>query len=186
MQGAVAEEQVARARVNPQGTVELSISLLGPLVGLIAILIAIWLWQVKRWSDARPAVTFFVAGGETSSGQLFGFKIQNPGQVEVYNCSLFVTWSDSPSWRKDFLHPGESLHASVPIASHVQQQEIKSLAAWMDFFDRYGRQFRASLGLKQEWHAGRHMFFVHQAAKQQITTRPHWFRDLLRWGAVYP
>ncbi len=168
-----------------QWNAEVVISILGPLVGVVAVLLAVLLWQVKRWSDARPAVGLFVAGAETSSGQIFSFKLESLSQVPAHNCSLFVAWADRPVWRKRSLQPGENWHISVPIAADVQQREIEDITARLDFSDSFGRQYRASLGLRQEWRTDHHVYFVHQAG-QLTTTRPRWLRDLFCWRTVYP
>ena len=171
--------------MNAQWNAEVGISILGPLVGVVAVLLAVLLWQFKRWSDARPAVNFFVVGGETSGGQLFGFDVENPGHGPAYNCSLFVTWSERPVWHNQSLRPSVPIHIPVPIGADVQQRELEDITARLDFSDSFGRQYRASLGLKQEWRTDHHVFFVHQAG-QLTTTRPRWLRDLFCWRTVYP
>lgn len=155
-----------------------------PLLSFFFGLIGVFLWQIKRWSDAKPFADFFVAGGETPSGQTFGFKLVNRGQVSAYNLALFVSWHDGLIWTSSVLLGGKQLYIEVDLNPRVQECETGSLKAWVDFHDQYGRQFRISRDLVQR--CQHHKFFIHQAPGALVTTRPNRVRDIWRWKKMNP
>lgn len=160
--------------------------LLSFFLGLIGILIGVFLWQFKRWSDAKPFVDFFVAGGETAGGQTFGFKVINRGQVSACKLALSVTWHDSPVWTHSALPSGKQVYVEVGLNPRVQEHETESPKAWIDFQDQYGRQFRISRYLVQQWNTQHHKFFIDQAPGDLLITRPNRVRDIWKWSKVNP
>jgi len=93
-----------------------------PLLSIFLGVIGVFLWQIKRWSDAKPFIDFFVAGGETSDGQTFGFKIINRGQVSAHKLALSVTWHESPVWTHSALHTGKQVYVAVGLNPKVAQR----------------------------------------------------------------
>ena len=157
-----------------------------PLLSFILGVIGVFLWQIKRWSDAKPFVDFFVAGGETTGGQTFGFKVINHGKISAYKLALFVTWHDSPVWTHSALPGGKEVYVEVGLNSKVQERETELLKAWIDYHDQYSRQFQISCHFVQRWNTQHHKFFIDQAPGVLVVTRPTRVRDIWRWKKVNP
>ncbi len=157
-----------------------------PLLSFFLGVIGVFPWQIKRWSDAKPFVDFFVAGGETPSGQTFGFKVINHGQVSAYKLALSVTWHDIPVWTHSALPTEKQVYVEVVLNPRVQERETESPKAWIDFHDQYGRQFRISRDLVQRWNAQYHKFFIDQAPGALLITCPSRVRDIWRRTKVNP
>ena len=171
---------------NLEMNTDLKIAEALPLFSFLLGVIGVFLWQIKRWSDGKPFVDFFVAGGETPGGQTFGFKVTNRGQVPAYKLALSVTWHDGPVWATSALPGEKQLYVEVDLSARVQDREMNSLKAWLDFYDQYGRQFRISRDLAQRWNTQHHKFFIDQASSDLVVARPNWVRDIWRWKKVRP
>ena len=156
------------------------------ILSMIGVILGTILWQIKRWSDGKPFVDFFVAGGETPGGQTFGFKVTNRGQVSAFKLALFLTWHDGPVWASEALPGTNQLYVPVDLSARVQDREMDSLKTWLDFHDQYGRQFRISRDLTRNWNAQHHKFFIGQAPQDLVLTHPNWARDIWRWKKVSP
>lgn len=154
-------------------------------LSLFGILTAIFLWQIKRWSDATPALDFIIAGGETPRGQLFGVKIRNLGSVPVHEPVIFVSWKDSNLWKTSRLIINANQFVPLQLPPPVQEVEVNKPRIWIDYCDEFGRMYRVQRHLVQRWDARHHKFFLDEQPGSRKIKRPCWLKDLFRWRKAY-
>ena len=155
-------------------------------LSLLGILVAVFLWQAKRWSDAKPSLEFGIAGGQTAQSQLFGIKIKNTGSIPVHKPAIFVSWQRGNLWEISRLTINANQYVPIQLSPEVQKVKVNNPTIWIDYYDEFGRLYRVQKHLVQRWDAGHSKFFLDEQPGSRKIKRPRWLMDLFRWQKVHP